>query len=438
MIANISKASPSISKPLHYNFKKVEQGEADILLVRNLPSDLPMTEQAVSEEMERRIPTETRVRNFAFHVSLNPDPSEKVDEETYKQLAQDYMEAMGYGEQPYIVFLHRDIERMHIHIVSTRVDPLGKKIPDSNERYRSQKVVQALERKYGLLETPKRKQAEEQVRPLRRPKKVDYRSSDLRSQVADVVRFVLKYGTFRTIGELNVLLAPFNVSAEITKTDFNGKTYEGIVYVPTDDQGKKVGTPIHSNELGRGTGIHAVRYDMKKSGERVTAYLPILKAAIQDCMRGDPDLKSFARRLDRKGIQFIPRINDSGRIYGVTFLFPDKMVAINGSALGKQYSANVFNAYFKGELRGNPFVLSGEEYQAAYTHPQEAQVPHAPYQWTIPTASDLIDLSLLDSLSLITSSGESEYEAQQEEAQLQYGIRQSLRKKKKRRKDQRL
>lgn len=425
MIADITKASPNIRKSLHYNFKKVEKGQAEILMAKNLPSSLPFTEEDVFKEMMSRIPTGIRTRNLSFHISLNPDPSEKIDDETFRKMAEDYMQAMGYGEQPYIVFLHHDIERTHIHIVSTRVDALGNKINDSNERYRSQKIVEQLERKYHLLETPKRKR-EERQQTLRKPEKVNYKNADVKAQVAAAVRYILKYGTFQTLGELNVLLGQFNVAAEMTKTVYKGKTYEGIVYVPTDDTGTKIGSPVASKDLGRGTGLHAVRYAMKKSRKQVLPYLPILKEAIQDSMKGNPDMKVFSQRMERKGILFIPRINDSGRTYGVTFLLKDKQVAINGSQLGKQFSANLFNSYFKRELNGNPFILSDVQYRSAFG--QRGPSDHTtPFAW-----QDMTDLSPIDTLANMFSSTENEYEEATAEYELQHNIKRSTRKKRKR------
>ena len=45
------------------------------------------------------------------------------------------------------------------------------------------------------------------------------------------------------------------------------------------------------------------------------------------------------------------RQNDSGRIYGVTFIDHDSRVVLNGSRLGKEYSANVFNDLYSDERK---------------------------------------------------------------------------------------
>jgi hypothetical protein len=86
-----------------------------------------------------------------LHVSLNPDPKDKLSDEQLLEIAQIYMQKMGYGEQPYIVFKHEDIERHHLHIVSLRVDKDGKKINDKFEHRHSMDICRELEQKYGLV-----------------------------------------------------------------------------------------------------------------------------------------------------------------------------------------------------------------------------------------------------------------------------------------------
>ena len=41
--------------------------------------------------------------NTVFHVSLNPSPEDKLTDEQFREIAREYMERMGYGNQPYIV-----------------------------------------------------------------------------------------------------------------------------------------------------------------------------------------------------------------------------------------------------------------------------------------------------------------------------------------------
>ena len=62
------------------------------------------------------------------YVLLNPSPEDKLTGEQLRETAKEYMERMGYGDQPYIVFKHNDISREHLHLVSLRVDENGHKL----------------------------------------------------------------------------------------------------------------------------------------------------------------------------------------------------------------------------------------------------------------------------------------------------------------------
>ena len=152
MIAKIS-ATENLGGALGYNFKKVEKGEANILLAAELyqSKEGRYTMEDVLADMEALIPKNWRTKKTVFHCSLNPHPDEKLSDERLTQIAKEYMEALGYGKQPYIVFKHNDIAREHIHIVSLRVDSSGQKINDKFEKRRSKKITDALERKYGLI-----------------------------------------------------------------------------------------------------------------------------------------------------------------------------------------------------------------------------------------------------------------------------------------------
>ena len=91
-----------------------------------------------------------RTTNTVFHASLNPSPEDRLTDEQLRKIACEYMERMGYGEQPYIVFKHKDISREHLHIVSLRVDEQGRKLPHDFEARRSMEILRDLECKYGL------------------------------------------------------------------------------------------------------------------------------------------------------------------------------------------------------------------------------------------------------------------------------------------------
>ena len=73
-------------------------------------------------------------------------------------------------------------------------------------------------------------------------------------------------------------------------------------------------------------------------------------------MRTSPKTEEELRqRLEEQGLRAVIRKNESGRIYGITFIDDKAGIALNGSRLGKGYAANVFNGYFSNPTH-NPFL----------------------------------------------------------------------------------
>ena len=352
MIAKIS-STENLGGALGYNFKKVEKGEASILLAQGLYQNKEgtYTMAEVFPDMQALIPEKYRTKKMVFHCSLNPHPDEKLSNERLVQIAKEYMEALGYGKQPYIVFKHNDIAREHIHIVSLRVDSRGRKINDKFEKRRSKQITDALERKFGLI--PSSKVTEKAVAETL---KVDIGKGNIKEQVASVVRTVLKHYRFCSLGELNVVLSKYNLAVEEVKMEFRGKKYDGLVYVPTDDKGGKISTPINASDIGRGVGYTAVQNRMQKSKQAIKPLIPTVRNKVLQTMRTSPNTeKGLRQRLEEQGLRVVIRKNDNGRIYGITFIDDEQGVALNGSRLGKGYAANVFNGYFSNPAH-NPFL----------------------------------------------------------------------------------
>ena len=374
MIAKIS-ATENLGGALGYNFKKVEKGEASILLAAELyqSNDGNYTMEDVLADMEALIPKNCRTKKTVFHCSLNPHPDEKLSDETLMQIAKEYMEALGYGKQPYIVFKHNDIAREHIHIVSLRVDSRGQKINDRFEKRRSKQITDALERKFGLI--PSSKVTD---KAMKETPKIDTTRGNIKEQVASTLRMVLKHYKFCSLGELNAILSRYHLAVEEVKMEFRGKKYDGLVYVPTDEKGNKAGTPIHASDIGRGVGYTAVQNRMQKSKQNVKPLIPTVRNKVLQTMRTSPNTeKELRQRLEEQGLRVVIRKNESGRIYGITFIDDEQGVALNGSRLGKGYAANVFNGYFSNPTR-NPFLdetlygnLSARLEQSATVQPSQ-------------------------------------------------------------------
>ena len=423
MIAKIS-STENLGGALGYNFKKMQHNEAVVLCVNELRKGFDGTFQMdkVLADMQRAIPEQCRTKKTVFHCSLNPHPDEKLTDEEFTQIAKEYMEALGYGNQPYIVFKHNDIAREHIHIVSLRVDFDGNKINDKFEGRRSKKITNALEKKYNLI--PSSKVSE---RTTTETPKVNVVQGNIKEQVANTVRSAMKHYTFCSLGELNAVLRKYNLAVEEVKTEYRGKQYDGLVYVPTDDKGNKVSTPIHASDIGRGVGYTAVQNKMLKSKQMVKPLIPTVRRKVLEVMRTSPHTEERLRqRLEKQGLQVVIRKNDNGRIYGITFIDDEKGIALNGSRLGKGYAANKFNEYFSNP-ENNPFLDESLYGKIDTTFQQQMQTIQSDEQESDNLVDEFIDNMVGESFS---SSGNDDWK----EAAWQRKLRKQSKVKLKRRK----
>ena len=239
-----------------------------------------------------------------------------------RKIACEYMERMGYGEQPYIVFKHKNISREHPHIVSMRVDEQGRKLPHDFEARRSMEILRDLERKYGLQPSVKGQELTDRE-GLR-----NYKCSS--------------YGEFRT------LLERFNVSVDERTGTVDGRNYAGIVYGALTGDGYGTGTPFKSSKIGKDVGYKALQTYYAKSKERLKepGALDRLRRTVRDTMSPHNTREEFRRLLKAENIDTVFRVNPVGRIYGVTFIDHNDGIVANGSVLGKEFSARVFNELF--------------------------------------------------------------------------------------------
>ena len=136
------------------------------------------------EDFKLWMPQSTRAEKTMMHISLNPHPDDKLSEAQYTQLAHEYMEKMGFGDMPYLIVKHEDIDRHHIHIVALRVRQDGTAISTKNNYYRSKEITRELERKYGLHTAEHQK-----ITPDMPITKVDP-NGDIKRQIANTVKMV--------------------------------------------------------------------------------------------------------------------------------------------------------------------------------------------------------------------------------------------------------
>jgi len=88
------------------------------------------------------------------HASLSAAEGEKLPIEQWNEIAEKYVDKMGFGNSPYIVIQHLDTDYDHIHIVTSRIDTNSKIVADFQSKMRAERVMREVEREYDLERVP--------------------------------------------------------------------------------------------------------------------------------------------------------------------------------------------------------------------------------------------------------------------------------------------
>jgi len=136
---------------LFYNTEKVADGKAEIMAAENFDALQALNEVRPKDYWHYLKALSARNKGVSepqLHVAISTTGTAHNKHELTR-IAEAWLEKMGYGAQPYLIFFHKDTENNHVHIVSTRIDHEGRKISSAFERVRA---VRALNQIMGVDE----------------------------------------------------------------------------------------------------------------------------------------------------------------------------------------------------------------------------------------------------------------------------------------------
>ena len=341
MVARIS-AGKNITRMVQYNEHKVQQSKA--VLIDAVLFGRDVNALTVGNKLKRFELLQERNQNVktnAVHISLNFDPSEKLEKDKLQQIAGIYMEKIGFGEQPYLVYQHHDAGHPHIHIVTTNVQDNGKRIDLHNiGRNQSEKARKEIELEFKLVQAESKKQQQKQELQPVSAQRVKYGQVETKKAIANVLNVVIDGYKYTSLHELNAVLKLYNVVADRGTEDSRTFQKRGLVYRVIDDNGDKIGAPIMAsafynkptlNNLEKKFVVNEVRREEHKQRVKVAIDFTLIK-------RSQP-ISELVKSLQKGQISVVIRQNDEGVIYGITYVDHKSQCAFNGSDLGKQYSA---------------------------------------------------------------------------------------------------
>ena len=345
MVAKIISGK-SLAGALNYNEKKVTKGKAELIGYQGYAKDaLKINFYEKLSRLQDLAARNDYVKTNTVHISLNFPVSEKIDKEMLNLIAGDYMQGIGFAEQPFLVYLHKDAGHPHIHIVSTNIKSSGERISLHNlGRTKSEEARKDIEIRYGLIAASthsKSKKIEDRAINF-----LEYGKTDTKRAITNILNEVIRSYKFTSLPELNAVLKQFNIEADRGAKESRMFQKRGLIYWALDSKGNKVGVPIKASSIYNRPTLNNLEEKFSINESLRKPQKEKLRSVLDAVLQTKASQAGFKQALLSKGIQAVFRENDQGRLYGVTYVDNRFKVVFNGSDLGKQYSAAALNEWF--------------------------------------------------------------------------------------------
>ena len=319
MIANITSGNGT-SGLINYHTeeeKKVSVIEIDNSITQDLNDFGKMLDYHNSKSI---------VKNPNIHVSLSPDASDQVSDSRLIEMAKEYMKEMGYENQPCAYVIHNDTNIKHVHCISSRIDiNTAKKINDSHEQYRSQKITRDLEQKYNLKNVSsqkgERKVSEEFRVPVRKAKTDSFKANHIQKALNHIQN---NYKT-RTEQELKTLLRSYGIKegrGQFWLLDKNDKVISKAIKANLDKEG-------------------IINPDLQKGNTK-----PV-KDKIFEALKESGSMDEFKTRLHTQGVFVQEHRNNDGKVFGMSYVDDKAGRVWKSSELSKEFSFTKVNSHFE-------------------------------------------------------------------------------------------
>ena len=353
----------SMKRALNYNEKKEQGGQAECILADNY---LLNAEQMKFRHKPNRLQylialNERSKKSNTLHISLNFSTSENLTKEKLSAIAKSYTGKIGFSKQPFLVYKHDYAGHPHIHIVTTNIQPEGKRIDTYNiGRNQSEKARKEIEQLFGLINSQAVKMQQLDEILTVNVRCVQYRKSETKRAITNVIDAVINRFKYTSLVEINAFLKQYKVVAYCGHE--NGRIYKshGLLYKLLVEKGNKIGVPIKASQIYIKPTLPKLEKKFTENEGELQPDKQNFKTSIDWVLLKSPGgLHEFIKALQDEKIQTVLRQNPQGTIYGITFIDYRTKSVFNGSGLGKQYSVGALQQ----KIAGGPAMDKQQENQ---------------------------------------------------------------------------
>lgn len=332
-----------LGKAIRYNERKVQENCATCLEANGIG----WNDTSLSALAKERFFQDLTSRNLgttinAVHISLNFHPSEKdrLTDALLQEIAARYMEGIGFGDQPFLLYRHTDTHHPHVHIVTTNIQYNGTRINTQWIRQKkSEPTRKFLEKEYGLIPASGRQVDQLLPFPALDDPGMEYGDSELKAKICNIVREVVNTYQFTSLEELNAILEQYKVYADGGQPDSKLDRTGGLVFWELNRFREKIGKGIKASIIyGKPTKEKLGELFAVKKGRRLKYKARVIRM-VEDTIAAARNKEQFADLLASAKIHVKFHLTEKGDPFGITFIDNLTRCAFKGSDLKKGYSA---------------------------------------------------------------------------------------------------
>jgi hypothetical protein len=333
----------SMRGALTYNENKVEAGEASLLMASGFATDVDGMNLAQKlQRFENLTMLNERSKTNTLHITINFAAEDKLSGAQYAHIASTFMERIGFGDQPYLVYRHDDAAHPHLHLVTTNIRADGQRIDTHNIGYNlANEARREIEKEFGLVKAEGRHFSDALGIKAADPKKARYGQDYTKRAITNISGAVMRSYKFGSFSEYNAVLKSFNVTADRGGEHTAMYQKGGLLYSLLDEKGEKIGVPIKASAIyGKPTLANLEkRFERNKEARKdfkdnvrgridsiFDRYIAITKPTLID-------------ELQKADISATFHQNKDGQVYGLTLIDHQHKAVFKGSDLGKDYTA---------------------------------------------------------------------------------------------------
>jgi hypothetical protein len=299
------KNGKNIRGALTYNEAKVRAGTAELILASRYGCEVG--ELSFSQKLKRFSVLNDHCVTSCFntvHISLNFSALDAVDTDQMQLIARDYMQALGFEKQPYLVYRHNDAGHPHLHIVTTPVKPNGRTINLHNlVQRKSEPARKLIEETYRLSKAEGRRQSQG-LAPIS-VEKVQYGKAETKQAIAQVVRSVADNWRFTNLQEFNLILQQYGVLADSGHPGTRMHVNRGMQYFITNGKGEKLSVGIKASSIYSSPTLKNLDKKFSANLVKKQASRHFTQSAVQFAMANVKSKNELASLLHSKKIELL-------------------------------------------------------------------------------------------------------------------------------------